>query len=105
VEKFITAIPAARDWHGNGRKATTEVSSMADDKPTGSLSGLTDIEAKEFHNIFVSTFFIFVLIAFVAHFLAWQWRPWLPGPEGYTTSSIMEDARAMASYIQYAFTA
>ena len=77
---------------------------MADDKPTGSLSGLTDSEAKEFHNLFVSTFFIFVLIAFVAHFLAWQWRPWLPGPEGYT-SSIIEDARSMASYIQYAYMA
>jgi light-harvesting complex 1 beta chain len=104
VANFITAIPAARDWRGNGRKATTEVFSMADDKPTGSLSGMTDSEAKEFHNLFVSTFFIFVLIAFVAHFLAWQWRPWLPGPDGYT-SSIVEEARAMASYIQYAYMA
>ena len=104
MEKFATAIPAARDWHGNGRKATTEVFFMADDKPTGSLSGLTDREAKEFHNLFVSTFVIFVVIAFAAHFLAWQWRPWLPGPDGYT-ASILEDARAMAAYIQYAFTA
>jgi len=77
---------------------------MADDKPTDTLSGLTDGEAKEFHTLFVSTFFIFVLIALAAHFLAWQWRPWLPGPDGYT-ASIMEDARAMAAFLQYAFMA
>jgi light-harvesting complex 1 beta chain len=21
----------------------------------------------------------------VAHILVWMWRPWLPGPEGYTS--------------------
>jgi len=77
---------------------------MADDKPTGSLTGLNDGEAKEFHNLFVGSFFIFVLLAFVAHFLAWQWRPWLPGPDGYT-SSIVEGAKAIASYIPSAFLA
>jgi len=30
------------------------------------------------------SFIIFTLIAIVAHFLVWSWRPWLPGPEGYT---------------------
>jgi light-harvesting complex 1 beta chain len=104
VAIFITAIPAARDWRGSGRKATTEVFSMADDKPRDSLSGLTDGEAKEFHNLFVSTFFIFVLIAFIAHFLAWQWRPWLPGAEGYT-SSIVDGVKTVASYIQHAYAA
>ena len=77
---------------------------MADEKPTGSLSGLTDTEAKEFHTLFVSTFFIFVLLALVAHFLAWQWRPWLPGADGYT-SSLVEGVKAIASYIPHAFTA
>jgi len=24
-----------------------------------------------------------VVIAVIAHILAWMWRPWLPGPEGY----------------------
>jgi light-harvesting complex 1 beta chain len=43
----------------------------------GSLSGLTEHEAKEFHGIFVKSFVVFTLIAIVAHFLVWQWRPWL----------------------------
>mgnify|MGYP003645638587 CR=1 FL=1 len=47
------------------------------------MSGLTDGEAKEFHGIFVVSFLIFTAIAVVAHILVWQWRPWLPGPEGY----------------------
>ena len=56
---------------------------MADDR-SGSLSGLTESEAKEFHSIFVTSFIIFTVIAIIAHFLVWQWRPWLPGPKGYT---------------------
>lgn len=57
-------------------------------RSAASLSGLTEPEAKEFHRIFMTSFIVFVVIAIVAHFLAWQWRPWLPGPEGYTTSMI-----------------
>jgi light-harvesting complex 1 beta chain len=49
---------------------------MADDK-RGSLTGLTEGEAKEFHGIFVTSFVVFTVIAIVAHFLVWQWRPWL----------------------------
>jgi light-harvesting complex 1 beta chain len=49
-----------------------------------SLSGLTEQEAKEFHRIFMASFIIFLVIAIVAHILVWQWRPWLPGPNGYT---------------------
>jgi light-harvesting complex 1 beta chain len=49
---------------------------MADEK-RASLSGLTENEAKEFHSIFVTSFVVFTLIAVVAHFLVWQWRPWL----------------------------
>ncbi len=51
---------------------------------TGSTSGLTDSEAREFHSIFVTSFIVFVVIAIVAHILVWMWRPWLPGPNGYT---------------------
>ena len=70
----------------------------------GSLSGLTDSEAKEFHGIFMTSFIIFTLIAVVAHFLAWQWRPWLPGAGGY--ASIIHDAKDVASaYIALAFNA
>jgi light-harvesting complex 1 beta chain len=50
---------------------------------TGSLSGLTENEAKEFHGIFMTSFIIFTVIAIVAHILVWMWRPWLPGPKGY----------------------
>jgi len=53
-----------------------EVRRMVDEK-RGSLSGLTESEAKEFHGIFVTSFIIFTVIAIVAHFLVWQWRPWL----------------------------
>ena len=51
---------------------------------TGSTSGLTDSEAREFHSIFVTSFIVFTVIAIIAHVLVWQWRPWLPGPNGYT---------------------
>jgi light-harvesting complex 1 beta chain len=53
-----------------------------------SLTGLTEPEAREFHSIFTTSFIIFTVIAIVAHFLVWQWRPWLPGPEGYRSSLI-----------------
>jgi light-harvesting complex 1 beta chain len=53
-----------------------------------STSGLTDAEAREFHSIFITSFIVFTVIAIVAHFLVWQWRPWLPGPNGYATSMI-----------------
>jgi light-harvesting complex 1 beta chain len=70
----------------------------------GSLSGLTDSEAKEFHGIFMTSFIIFTLIAVVAHFLAWQWRPWLPGTAGY--ASIINDAKDVTmAYIAVAFSA
>ena len=74
------------------------------DMRQGSLSGLTEQEAKEFHGIFMTSFIIFTLIAIVAHFLAWQWRPWLPGASGY--ASIVSDAKEVAmAYIAVAFTA
>jgi light-harvesting complex 1 beta chain len=48
-----------------------------------SPSGLSEAEAKEFHKIFVTSFVIFTAVAVVAHVLAWMWRPWLPGVNGY----------------------
>jgi len=44
---------------------------------SGSLSGLTEQEAKEFHGIFMTSFIGFTVIAVIAHFLVWNWRPWL----------------------------
>jgi len=75
---------------------------MADiDAPSSSISGLTELEAREFHKIFISSFIIFVLVAIVAHVLAWQWRPWLPGAEGYAliTDGLQGVAAQIKSYI------
>lgn len=51
----------------------------------GSLSGLSEAEAREFHSVFMTSFLVFVVVAVVAHILAWMWRPWLPGPGGYAS--------------------
>ena len=40
-------------------------------------SGLNDDEARAFHGYFITGFLGFTAVAAVAHFLAWQWRPWL----------------------------
>jgi light-harvesting complex 1 beta chain len=74
---------------------------MADEKVTS--SGLTEKEAKEFHSIFMSSFFMFILVAIIAHFLVWQWRPWLPGPNGY--AALIDQAQAIAAYVPNIFTA
>ena len=42
----------------------------------GSLSGLTDSEAKAFNKLFTTSFTLYIAIAVVAHILAWMWRPW-----------------------------
>jgi light-harvesting complex 1 beta chain len=52
-----------------------------------SLTGLSDAEAREFHSFFITGFIAFTVIAIVAHFLVWQWRPWFPGPKGYASIS------------------
>ncbi len=56
---------------------------MADARGSG-MSGLSESEAREFHGMFVTSFIAFTVIAIIAHFLVWQWRPWLPGPTGYS---------------------
>jgi light-harvesting complex 1 beta chain len=74
------------------------------DSRGGSLSGLTDSEAREFHGIFITSFIVFTLVAVVAHFLAWQWRPWLPGEGGY--AMLIDDVKNMAAaYTAVAFSA
>jgi len=71
---------------------------MADDRP-GSISGLNQNEAREFHAIFVTSTLFYVGIAVVAHFLVWLWRPWFPGVEGY---SMMNDAtEKLATFMTY----
>jgi light-harvesting complex 1 beta chain len=57
---------------------------MADTESRSSLSGLTEAEAQEFHSLFVGSFLGFTCVAILAHFLVWSWRPWIPGPKGYS---------------------
>ena len=76
-------IPAARDLRGISTTlalwqtgCATKEANMAEERQ-GSLSGLTENEAKEFHGIFITSFIVFTVIAIVAHVLVWNWRPWL----------------------------
>jgi light-harvesting complex 1 beta chain len=72
---------------------------MSDMTTASSSTGLSENEAKEFHNIFVSSFIGFVVVAIIAHILVWQWRPWLPGPNGYTTSSLIDGVHYIKSFL------
>ncbi len=60
------------------------------------MSGLSESEAQEFHGIFVTSFISFIVVAIVAHFLAWKWRPWLPGVKGY---ALLDNATATAQSV------
>jgi len=42
----------------------------------------------------MGSFIAFVIIAIIAHVLVWNWRPWLPGVNGY--AELMESGK-MAS--------
>ena len=70
------------------------------DARTGSMSGLTEAEAKEFHKLFMGSFILFTLIAIGAHILVYMWRPWLPAASGY---SEVKDGIEMASQMVSAF--
>ena len=73
---------------------------MADGNTGGSLSGLQQNEAREFHAIFVTSFLFFTGIAVVAHFLVWLWRPWFPGVEGYSMlNDTIQTVAPLMSYI------
>lgn len=72
---------------------------MADETPGGSMSGLKQNEAREFHAIFVTSFLFFTGIAVVAHFLVWMWRPWFPGVEGY--SMLNEASEKLVTFATY----
>jgi light-harvesting complex 1 beta chain len=67
---------------------------MSDNERFGPGAYLTPEEAKEFHKMFVSSFIIFTIIAIVAHFLVWSWRPWFPSVNGY---AMVNDAVSLAS--------
>lgn len=68
------------------------------ERPGGSISGLTEEEAKEFHSLFMTGCAIFTAIAAVAHLLVWSWRPWLPSIRGYASLS---DPSTLGTLTQY----
>lgn len=73
----VMTIPVTRDLRGNGLRAIMlEVMRMTEDGQGGSLSGITENEAKEFHKYFMQGFLYFVGLTVFAHFLIWLWRPW-----------------------------
>ncbi|MEM1263349.1 MAG: light-harvesting antenna LH1, beta subunit [Pseudomonadota bacterium] len=63
----------------------------------GPDSGLSANEAKEFHRLFIVGFVVFTVIAIVAHFLVWKWRPWFPSVEGY--AALTDGVQAVAHHV------
>ena len=61
---------------------------MSDHDRVGVSTYLTPEEAKAFHNLFVVSMGVFVLIAVVAHVLVWMWRPWFPGTAPYEAAKV-----------------
>lgn len=66
------------------------------DKGNGSMTGMSEGEAQEFHRFYIQGMVMFVGVAVVAHFLVWLWRPWIPGPDGYS-SNLIEGVKVAAS--------
>jgi light-harvesting complex 1 beta chain len=66
------------------------------DEKMGVGTYLTPQEAQEFHKLFVASFIGFTIVAILAHFLVWSWRPWIPGPDGYAAASSASRVAATA---------
>jgi light-harvesting complex 1 beta chain len=79
----VIAADLAAEEKPQSRRPLASMEGVMSDLDRGSLSGLTEAEAKEFHRIFMGSFILFTVIAIIAHVLVWNWRPWLPGPHGY----------------------
>ncbi len=56
-----------------------------DDGRLGVRNYMSDAEAKSFHRAFMTSTAAFTLIAIVAHFFVWQWRPWGGPSMGHET--------------------
>ncbi len=71
------AAHLARAVRKKGRKVDFKEGEVLMAERKGSVSGLTDEEAQEFHQFWTQGFVGFTAIAVVAHILVWIWRPWL----------------------------
>jgi light-harvesting complex 1 beta chain len=69
---------------------------MADNN---SWSGVSDQEAQEFHSFYLQGTALFVVVALVAHFLVWMWRPWIPPAGGYK-AALLDGANTVLSAVQ-----
>ena len=74
---------------------------MAEDNPGGSMSGLNQNEAREFHAIFVTSFLFFTGIAVLAHLLVWLWRPWFPDADDYVYSMLNGASETLTTVATY----
>ena len=74
-------------------------------RPSGPVSGLNEDEARGFNTAFFASFLGFLFIAIIAHYLVWQWRPWIPGARGYParTAQTAPAVKAPASTLQVAY--
>lgn len=50
---------------------------MSDEKSV--FSAVSESDAKEINKWFVMGFMGFTVVAVIAHFLVWNWRPWFAG--------------------------
>ncbi len=64
-----------------------------------SMTAVSDEEAKEFHAMFSQAFTVYIGVAVVAHILAWAWRPWIPGDEGFG-AALIEGANTVTAAVQ-----
>ncbi len=69
---------------------------MSDNK-IGPGTYLTDAEAKEFHRGFVVSMAFFVIVAVIAHWLVWVWRPWLGTKRAFAATEIHQIQQASAT--------
>jgi light-harvesting complex 1 beta chain len=74
---------------------------MADSmtKREGSLTGLTDDEAKEFHKLWTSSAVFYVGVAVVAHILVWAWRPWLGPSMPHSRADLIDAVNTTISFL------
>ncbi|OSZ72352.1 light-harvesting protein [Sphingomonas sp. IBVSS1] len=71
---------------------------MSDNK-IGPGTYLTDAEAKEFHRGFVVSMAFFVIVAVIAHWLVWVWRPWLGSKRAFAATEIHQIQQADAASV------
>lgn len=71
---------------------------MASDKV--GPQGITEEEAKEFHNLYMQYTTLYVIVAVVAHILVWMWRPWFGAPKPML-SSLQDGGQSIATAISF----